>query len=98
MQKRFDLEIKRVVDIIFGPRQLWGMTLKDIAKNIPCPHLFHIRPNRLKNLLDRLIRNQALPIKIVFVNVILEAIVDHRSIVTPGVAAKQLVTATTREY
>lgn len=62
MQKGLGFEVERVVDVVLGPLQLIVMREKDVAEDIPGPDVFHIVPDRRKELLDRAVIDQPLPV------------------------------------
>ena len=98
MQEGFGFKIERVIDIVFGSRQLIGVALENIAEDITRPHAFHGWPDRRKNLLDRLVGDQPLPVEIIFVDIIFKIVINDGPIITPRIAAKQFVAATARKH
>jgi len=96
MHEGFGFEIQRMVDVIFRRIELVGMAIEDIAKDIPCPYMRNIAPDWPENLFQCRVRNKTLPEQIIFVDIVLKVIVDHRTIISPRIAAKKLVAASAR--
>src|ERR1051326_2963303 len=87
-----------MIDVILGAGQLRGMLGKHVAKDVAGPYMLDLARNRPQYLLKLAVGDQALPVPIVFIYVMLEIVVDDGTIVAPGVAAEQLVATRAGQY
>ena len=74
------------------------MVSEHVAEDVARPHSGHIGADRGEHARDRRVRDQPLPEAVVLVDVVLEVVVDDRPVVTPRIAAEQLVAARSGEH
>ncbi len=93
VEKRLRLKIEGVVDVVLGPTKAHVTGAVDVAKDVSCPYVLHVAPDRGKRAFDLTIGNEAVPIHVVLVDVVLEVATGACAKITPGIAGKQFVTA-----
>src|SRR4051812_36545850 len=69
------------------------MVAKDALEDVPGGDVLYVPPDRREDALDLLVADQALPEQVIFVDIMVEVVVDDGAIVAPGIAAEQFVAA-----